>query len=293
MGWRKALGEDKMIRYLSFSQYHNKRPPTGSTYIRMIQLEKYWDDFKQYKYGENPDCLIFQKVYCTADYKFPAQFENKKILDICDPDWLNGNAVKETADAVDAITCPTEPIAEFMRQLTDKPVVVIPDRFDIENLVEPKQHRGKAKRAVWFGYHHNADAIKYGVNSLMREGIKLTVISNEDPGAWRWASDESYKQHYTFKKYNEETIYEELQKADFAILPKNSRSEDVFKSNNRTIKAHLAGLPVVYDKETLEKYIDGAERQKWLDNNYGIIKDSYDVRKSVAQFKELIDAIQR
>ena len=277
-----------MVRHFNFSQYHNKRPPTGSTYIRMIQLEKYWDDFKAYTYGENPECIIFQKVYCTADYKFPAQFEGKKILDICDPDWLNGNAVKETVDAVDAVTCPTEPLAEFMRQLTDKPVVVIPDRFDIEKLVEPKKHQGKAKSAVWFGYVHNADALKFGMDSLNRMGIKLTVISNEDPNAWRW-TDESYKSQYTYKKFKQDTINQELAKHDFAFLPRNARPEDMFKSNNRTIKANLAGLPVVLDKETLEKYIEASERQKWFDTEYDNIKAEYDCRLSVKQYKDIIN----
>lgn len=280
-----------MVRHLNFSQYHNKRPPTGSTYIRMIQLEKYWEDFSQYKYGENPDCLIFQKVYCTADYKFPAQFEKKKILDICDPDWLNGNAVKETVDAVDVVTCPTERLAEFLRQLTDKPVVVIPDRFDLELIPEPRKHSGKAKTAVWFGYSHNADAIKYGLNSLMQNNIKLTIISNDDPVASRWA-DESYKSQITYKKYDEDTIYEELKKHDFAYLPKNSRPEDEFKSNNRTIKANLVGLPVVHDKRTLELYINGKERQQWFNTEYDIIRKEYDVRNSVKQYKEIIDEIK-
>lgn len=279
------------VRHLNFSMYHNKRPPTGSTYLRMLQLEKYWDNFKQYLYGENPDVLIFQKVYCTADYKFPAQFENISILDICDPDWLNGNAVKETVDGVDAVTTSTERMAEFMRQLTSKPVVVIPDRFDIDTIPEPKTHTGQAKSAVWFGYHHNADAIRFGINSLAKHGIKLTVISNEDPSAWRW-TDESYKEMYTYKKYKEDTIYEELQKHDFAFLPKNARPEDEFKSNNRTIKAQLAGLPVVFDKETLERFIDGKERQQWVDTNHDIIKSEYDCRLSVKQYKELIEAIK-
>ena len=284
-------GHSGKIRYLDFSLYHNKRPPTGSTYLRMIQLEKYWQDFKRYKYGENPDCLIFQKVYCSADYKFPAQFENTTILDICDPDWLNGNAVKETYDAVDGIVTSTERMAEFMRQLGDKPVKVIPDRFDLELLPNPKKHTGKAKSAVWFGYVHNAEALKFGMDTLNRNGIKLTVISNDDPGAWKW-TDESYKTQYTYKKYREETIYEELQKHDFAFIPKNVRPEDEFKSNNRTIKAQLAGLPVVYDKDTLEKFMVGSERQKWLDTEYDIIKANYDVRKSVIEYKDFIDEIK-
>lgn len=276
-----------IVRHFNFSQFHNKRPPAGSTFIRMLQMEKYWDELGQYKYGEDADVLIFQKVYCTSDYKFPAQYEKTTILDICDPDWLDGNAVKETADGVDAITTPTEPIAEFIRQLTDKPIKVIPDRFDLSVIPKPKKHLGKAKLAVWFGYAHNAEAIRFAIKSLQIHGIKLLVISNEDPSAWRWANDD-YKKMYTYKKYKEETIYQELQKADFAILPKHIRPQDEFKSNNRTIKANLAGLPVVTDKESLELYIDGSERQKWVDEELDKIKLEYDIKNSIKDYKDLI-----
>lgn len=280
-----------ICKSFTFSQFHNRRPPVGSTLIRIHQMFDYWPELSLYKYGDYADVLIFQKVYCTVDYKLPAKFENTTILDVCDADWLDGFNIKKTVDGVDAVTCSTERLAEFIRQLTDKPVIVIPDRFDMTKVPEPKKHTGKATSAVWFGYKHNADAIKYGINSLKNNNIKLTVISNEDPIAWRW-TDESYKDMYTFKKYDEATIYQELQKHDFAFLPKNSRPQDEFKSNNRTIKANLAGLPVVYDKETLEQFMQGSERQKWLDSNYAMIKEDYDIVKSVQQFKELINAIQ-
>jgi len=279
------------VRYFSFSKYHNKRPPTGSTFIRMIQMEKYWSEFKEYTYGENPDVLIFQKVYCSADYKFPAQFEKKKILDICDPDWLIGNAVKETVDAVDAITCSTNRMKEFIEQMTDKPVVVIPDRFDLSVLPEPKEHISNSKKAVWFGYVHNAEAIKYGIKALEENGIELTVISNEDPFAYKWASNENYKELYTFKKYNEATIYDDLKEADFAFLPALIRPEYEFKSNNRTIKANLVGLPVVYDSASLNEYSDVKNRKKFVDNHVDEIKVKYDIRNSVEQYKELISEI--
>ena len=50
------------------------------------------------------------------------------------------------------------------------------------------------------------------------------------------------KDYYTFVKYNEDTIYDTLKKADFAVLPDGMRPTDKYKSNNRTIKANLAGL---------------------------------------------------
>ena len=47
--------------------------------------------------------LIFQKVYCTPDYKFPEHFEGIKILDICDPDWVDGASIVETCNLWTAV----------------------------------------------------------------------------------------------------------------------------------------------------------------------------------------------
>lgn len=283
------MGQDKnMVRFFTFSQFHNKRPPTGSTQIRVNQLIKYWDEADIYKYGENPDVLIFQKVYCAPDYQFPKHFEGKKILDICDPDWLDNFSVKATVDAVDAITCPTYPIKDFLKQLTDKPIVVIPDRFDLEVLPPPRPYTTSAKTVVWFGYSHNQDLLKPAIRYIKDLNLNLLVISEQDFGYAKWGMERS---KYQFIKYNESTIYRDLQKADICILPKGTRPVDVFKSNNKTIKANLAGLPVANTIELLEKYLDPVERKKWFDTTYDNIKKEYDVQKSVEQMKELINEL--
>jgi len=285
-----------MIRFFTFSQFHNKRPPAGSTQIRVNQLIKYWPEAGLYKYGENPDVLIFQKVYLTQDYRFPIHFKGKKILDICDPDWTDGlSPIKETIDAMDAVTCPTEAMAEFLRQMTDKPVRVIKDRFDIDVLPEPKRHTGRAKTVVWFGYYHNSEVLRPALPLLKEHGLKLILISNDDPLAFRWPLAPEHrdylKDNYQFIKYNEETIYHDLQKADIALLPIGNRPQDVFKSENKTVKAELAGLPVSQDPESLEKYLKGENRQAFVDKYYESVRDNYDVRKSVDEYKQLINEL--
>ncbi len=278
-----------MIRFFTYSQFHGKTEPVGSDYIRSHQLIKYWPEAKLYKYGENPEALIFQKVFISQDYQFPKHFQGKKILDICDPMWLEGHAVVETAQAMDAVTCPTEALAEYMRQFHSN-VVVIKDRFDLEMIPKPKKHIQKAKTVVWFGYSHNADALRAAIPLIERLGLNLRIISNDDPIINRWGlrpKDAWYK----FVKYEEATIYDELQKCDFAILPDGNRPEDRFKSNNKTIKAQLAGLPVAKTPEEVELYMDAEARQKWFDDNYTEIAREYDVRNSVKEMKELINEI--
>lgn len=279
-----------MIRFFTYPQFHGKTQQVGSTFIRVTQLLKYWPEAGIYRYGENPDTLILQKVFVTPDYQFPVHFKGKKILDICDPMWLEGYNVVETAQAMDAVTCPTESLAEFIRQFHTN-VHVIPDRYDIEALPKPKQHTGKAKTVVWFGYSHNATILKAALPLIDELGLKLILISNDDPIYNRYSKRKS-EEWYTFKKYEESTIYQDLQEADFAILPDGFRPEDYFKSNNRTIRANLAGLPVAKDSDDVMKYMEGKNRRKWFDENYDNIVKEYDCRLSVEQYKKIISNIQ-
>lgn len=282
-----------MIRFFPYAKFHGKDTLVGSDFIRCQQLIKYWDDADIYKYGEFPDCLIFNKVFVSEDYKFPVHFENKKILDICDPMWLEGHNIVETCHAMDAVTCPTEALADYIRQFHSN-VIVVPDRFDLDVLPEPKvhRHRGKAKTVVWFGYSHNSELLKPAIGIIEQLGLSLLIISNDDPIANRWGV-RAKEDWYTFKRYNEETIYADLQQADFVILPDGNRPQDVFKSNNKTIKAQLAGLPVAKTPEEVELYMDGEARQEWFNTNYAIIAKEYDVRNSVEQMKEIIDGINK
>ena len=281
-----------MVRFFPFTLWHGKKD-TGSTNIRVNQLIKYWDEADNYKYGEHPDVLIYQKVYWVEDWLFQEHFDGIQILDICDPDWLDNAYIKRTVDCMDAITVPTKRLQSFIQQLTDKPVKIIKDRFDIAELPKPKIHSGKAKRVVWFGYMHNADLLKNAIQSIEKLGLGLTIISDDDPIAYRWAlNPEEFKKKYTFYKYNEETFYKRLQTCDICVLPKGFRPKDKFKSNNRTIKAYLAGLPVAKSIDELEKYMDSNNRIKDSEYNYKKAIKEYDVKLSIKEYKELIDEVK-
>lgn len=288
--WGKSMGT---VAFQTFEQIHGKKN-VGSTNIRVHQLIKYWPQAELYKYGSNPDVLIFQKVYWLPDYKLVEHFEGIKILDICDPDWLDNIHIKHTVDNCHAVVVPTKAMQEFMQQLTDKPVRVIKDRFDLEFVPKLKVHKPKEQlTAVWFGYHHNAEVLRYGaVKTLEDMGIRLVIISDDDPAAWRWASSEEYKSKCKFLKYNEETIYEQLQQFDIAILPADGSSRGRFKSENKTIKAQLAGLPVARTIEELEELVDNNKRNDIASKAYKKAIKEYDVKLSVKEYKELIDEIR-
>ncbi len=279
-----------MISFFTLEQFHGKYG-VGSTRLRVHQLIKYWPQAEIYRYGTNPEALIFQKVYLSEDYRFPEHFEGIKILDICDPDWTDGLLVAETARMVDGVTVPSEALAEFMRQLTDKPVRVIPDRHDLENFKGIKHHRGKIEKAVWFGYQQNAELLKYSIPTLERRGIHLTVISNEDPFVSRYAKDvDTFG--YKFVKFDEKTLNDQLKQADICVLPIGGRPKDRFKSNNRTIIAQLNGLPVVSDVDMLDAMETPEARNKQAKECYNSAKKLYDVRLSVQEMKDFIEELK-
>lgn len=276
---------DRAIRYFSFEMFHGKSD-VGSTRLRVHQMINHWPEAALYKYGENPDVMIFQKVYLQPDWQFMAHFKGIKILDICDSDWLAGAEVKRSLDAVDGATCPTETFAGFLRQLTDKPIKVIPDRHELKDFKKQANHVGPIKSVVWFGYKHNASSLRWAMNFLARNDVKLTVVSNEDPLPYQWADDPDKSQKlYKFVRFEQELLNEELIKHDAALLPIGSRPVDRFKSNNRTIIARLCGLPIITDDTTFEKYNDPGNRREPFD------RDAWDVRQSVREMKEFIELL--
>lgn len=286
------------VRFFDFSTFHNKIPPTGSTHIRVIQLMKYWPEAKKYKYGEKPDVLIFQKVYMAQDYQFPANFPGLKILDMCDPDWLNGmGGIKETVDAVDAVTVSSRGLQTFIKQLTNKPVVHIPDRFDISLVPRPKKHVAEAKTVVWFGYRHNAENLRHAMPLINELGLNLLCISNDDPMPWQWLpgqTGDDYRKsgRYKFLGYREQNIYFDLQNADFAVMPYGFRPIDPFKSNNKTVKAILAGLPVAHDAEEVKGFMVAGVRRDYMQKHYNKTIREYDVKNSVKEYKDLIETLR-
>lgn len=286
------MSDSKLVRFFTFAQWHNKKQ-VGSTDIRAKNLIKYWDNAELYLYGEKPDVMVFQKVYTAPDYDLPKTLKAIKILDICDPDWLDSAPIKETVDAMTAVVVPTKSLKDFIEQLTDKPVRIIKDRFDLAEFPsKPKTHKGRAKKVVWFGYSHNAELLKSAIKSIIDLGLELTVVSNSDPNVLSWAESLNLaKDKYKYIAYDKETINAELAKYDIAILPAGLRPRDRFKSENKEIIANLCGLPVVKNRDDLEALIDPKVRQVKAEEAYNKAVKEYDVNLSIKEYKDLINEV--
>lgn len=282
----------QMIGFLTMEQIHNKKN-VGSTNIRVRNLLKYWPEAEFYKYGQRYDTLIFQKVYIMDSkqglYEFPKNYKGGlKILDLCDPDWtIHNNWLVETVKYMDAVTCPSQGIVDFVKQITNKPVILIKDRFNLEDFPKKKVHKGKAKDVVWFGYAHNSSLLRGVVFHCLKRKLRLTVVADVNPEIWSVTGDESFKPYYNFIKYDE-NAYTKIQEHDICVLPKGDRPQDRFKSDNKTTIARLLGLPVATSPEELDRFLSPDERNKEVDKWYDSTRQEFNCQKSIMEYKELI-----
>lgn len=279
-----VINKKMTIGFVLFENYH-QRKNTGSSRIRGHWIIKYLNGIdgvkaETFQQGKTYDVVVFQKVYWK---EFAKLYDGIKILDICDPDWLDGADVIAMSKLVDVITCPTLKLKKELAQMVKCPVIILRDMVDLEGLPEPKKHSGQAKKVVWFGYSHNSDVLDVATHKLGKMGLTLKIISDGN----YMTSD--CKVEYV--KWDAETVNAEIQDADFALLPEYNYGRFPYKSNNKTIQSWALGLPVAKSVEDLEKFVDPIERQKEADLRYKEVIEDYDVRLGAIQLKAIIDYI--
>jgi hypothetical protein len=270
------------IGAILFENYWQRKNIGGSR-IRGHWLIKNIPDMELYCQGKQYDVLYFQKVYWK---EMARAFKGIKILDICDPDWLDGVEIVGYLKEMDAVTVSTEKLKEDLEKFTDKPVYVIKDRIDFDTLPPPKNHNGKAKKVVWFGYSGNAEVLNPTLTKLRKLGLTLKVISEG-----MYQGSECTIENV---KWNEETVNAEIQEADIALLPESLVGKGVYKSQNKTEMAKCLGLVVAKNPVELELYMDGTERQKAVDEWFAS-KEYADcnVKQSSEELLNIINGIKK
>ena len=78
----------------------------GSSRIRARWLLPYWPEAQLYQMGRKYAVMIFQKAYFMEYLK---AYDGIKILDLCDPDWLEGKKVVEIGTPDMQNNSPTSP----------------------------------------------------------------------------------------------------------------------------------------------------------------------------------------
>jgi len=272
------------IGFCLFEKWHGKNY-IGSSRLRGHNLIKYWEDAEIFKQSGAYDAVVFQKVYWP---EFAKVYKGVKILDVCDADFLQAQPVKEAVDNIDAITCSTQALKKYYEQITDKPVYVIPDRQDMEFHSMRKVHKGKAKTAVWFGYCGNSVVLDKTLLKLKKLKLKLAIISDRDYRAPSFLTEEDIIN----KKWDIETINENIMKYDIALLPRDDKGNFKYKSNNKKTKAWALGMPVAEEPEDLEKFMDAEARRNEAVKGRKEVFKKYDIKQSVLEFQNIINEVK-
>lgn len=266
------------VAFYLFERKHGKEN-MGSSRIRGHWLIKEWPEAEELKWSKEYDVVIYQKVYQTDMAK---QWDKIQILDLADPDWLSYDPVKEMIVEMDAVTVSSRELRKAVKELTDKPVRYIPD--GVLEMGKRKEHEGKAKELVWFGYSHNDYVLRDAEDTIRDLGLDLTVISD--------ASYQSDKIDVNWIKWeSQEQCNKELQKGDIALLPHANTPKYMYKSRNRTFQSWALGLPVAHTGDDLRRLLDGKEREKKSKEKWQLVKDKYMTKHSVEKFKELINEL--
>lgn len=275
--------------FITFEKFHGRKD-IGSSRIRAHNLIKYWEKAGtdigpayDYQYGGKYDVLIFQKAYFA---QMAENFQGIKILDLCDADWLYwGYKIKETLQHCDAVTCPTLAIAKYIVNLTDKPVVVIPDRVDFDTIPDRiKNHIGDIRKVVWFGYADNFEVLNMAVPAIYSRGLELIVISNKS-----YIPPRQFKElEITNYPWSPDHWMDDMIRGDIVINPKYEKGRFKFKSDNKTTQAWALGIPVAYVDIDLDSFKTEDTRKKEAEEKLILVKKNFDVKKSVIELKELI-----
>lgn len=260
----------------------------GSAVIRGKWLVEAWDEASEWHNGDFADAMIFQKAYWKTMLE---DFPGKKILDLCDPDWMDSKMnLVELAQHCDAITCSNDGITNFVKTIVKHiPVITVPDRLNLDYFTRKKKHLGTARNAVYFGFAHNAtEVLPQVLPSLGRLGLDLIVVSNKP-----YQPIVSYGVKVKFVRWDQATAYDDIAFGDIAINPPSARANFRYKSNNKTIIAWGLGLPVANTADDMAKFMDQAAREKEAALRWEEVQRDWDIKLSVQQYKDLLANIKK
>lgn len=273
-----------------FNYFGEHQKMSGSTSLRVDSLVECAPDFEKWVHGRRYDNIIFQKAYWKEMMDL---FAGPKILDLCDPDWINGTPdIIEVGKSVDAITCSSHNLTLLMkRYFPGKLIAYIPDRLNFSAFPSPRSlHRGQAKRVVWFGFIRNAhETLEQLLPSLRKHKLELHIISDKpytkDDGISRIDPE--------FIRYNNDTAYHVIKTFDMVLNPISDKAFFKYKSNNKTVIGWKLGLPVAITNDDIERFMDPEQRNKevqrkrvMVDREYNIVTSAEEYRAIIGQVKE-------
>lgn len=284
--------KDYKVGWITMEKADNRRAGSvGSSRIRARWVWKYWDQAEEWQIGRRYDAVIFQKVFWDQMLE---NYDGVKILDMCDPLWLEGRDVFKYVHQVDAVVTATQPLADYISKLAPKKkVLCIPDRMDLEYYSSPKMEQSeKLRKLVWFGYSANFSYIERALRELAKRKLCLTMISESQivvGNACRGLTA-------FWRKYDQKTLNDELKHHDAVLLPSNRGAIDdrgKYKSNNKELTAWALNMPVIGTPDDLDRLETKTAREEEVLKNMKKLEDKYDVRTSAEEYDELVVGLLR
>lgn len=278
------------MRYgiIPFTYFGGLGKASGSTHLRVNGLIKKSSEFEVWRHGHTYDGMIFQKVYWT---EMAECFKGPKILDICDPDWINnGFDLVEFGEKMDAITCSSEQLAALVvKYFPNKIVEHIPDRLCFDDFPNPRNpHYGKAKTIAWFGFIHNAQKVLPPLFPLLKKlNLNFLIIADRP---FEYSADIKDLK-YQFIPYDQFTVYNYLKTADIVLNPKSDLASFKYKSNNKSIIAWHLGIAVAETIDELNFLMKPENRNQQIYENQRYILEHYNVRDSALEFLKIFGRI--
>jgi hypothetical protein len=282
----------KTIGIVTFEDFQRRRN-VGSTRIRVQWLLNYWPEAELFRTGRKYEVVIFQKAYWL---QYAEAFQGIKILDVCEPHFLTWRCdLKRMIDCCDAVTTSSPALVDALKKYTSRPALCIPDRLDpraFEGLWKDHSGRGRAKSVAWYGYSHNFAALDSFVDVLPELGIEELVVVADEQKPYYLPAPLTGRLAVRNFAWGPDTVSRDLLKADIVINPTIPNGRWKYKSNNKTLTAWAIGLPVAHTREELAALIPEAARVMDLAQRRYRLFDEYHVRRSVYEYRRLIDDVK-
>ena len=281
----EKTGQTGIVPFIYF--YYNQTP-IASTDLRAEPIIKRYPDFEKFIHGKKYDNLIFQSSFWK---EMAMLFAGPKIIDVCDPDWLKYELdIVEQARHVDAVTCSSEGLKDLVKSyFPDKIVEHVPDRFDFSLFPKPHGlHRGKARKAIWFGFTHNAcETLPQLAPAIRKYGLELLIVANAPYSQ----KDEISALNSRFVRYEHYSSKEHIAESDILLNPRSNRASFRYKSNNKSVVAWKLGVPVAVTGDDIARLMDPDERNREVEK-HAFVGEEYNIEKSVQQYRDIIRRIR-
>jgi len=157
------------------------------------------------------------------------------IFDICDWHFDSDNPVRQhyidMIGLADAVTVSTDELAQEIEALTDKPVHVVLDPYEMPEAPARFQPHGEAMRILWFGHPTNMDTLQKNWGAL--GGCYVQIISIP------------VKASFPIVPWSQKNVMQGLNSCDAVFIPALPEKRKLVKGANRAIEAIRRGRFVV------------------------------------------------